>query len=206
MTSTTATTATHFRLPRVYAYARRYTEVGAMGATFPARPGFVPAPWTERLAAAAALIDHPAPAPMWVADQVGAAARHAGAFLERFSALAHQTEPGRRWEGPRPPADDAHNRALHIAAIAAALGCRPCPHLRVATAPTVAFLKLPLYRADCERGDATFRPPGDADRCDLCGRRGVSFFTPIALQAAGLVLVGELCAGCACLYANGAAA
>jgi hypothetical protein len=41
----------------------------------------------------------------------------------------------------------------------------------------------------------TWRPPAqDADRCDVCGRRGIARFTPFELATGPLVLCGECAA------------
>lgn len=67
---------------------------------------------------------------------------------------------------------------------------------------------LPVRRIDCQRCSATYRrPPADeADRCDLCGSRGITEFWPLRVAVAYWIVLGDTCQPCAHELGNPAAA
>lgn len=77
-------------------------------------------------------------------------------------------------------------------------GVEVCAHLRREPLQP-ALVLLAVRRVCCRRCVATVRrPPADeADRCDWCGARGVSTFTPVAATVGALVTIGDACAACA---------
>jgi hypothetical protein len=152
--------------------------------------------FSERLALARAMIAHgAAPTPVHLADQLRAAGSEVRQIHDRLGAELPALQPDRHWRArvDADPSDDV--RAILLAAV---MGCLPCPHLRHG-GPQPGIAKLPLRRVDCGRCAQTLRrpPAEDADRCDLCGRRGIVTFVPFAMRSGPLLVAGDACAGCA---------
>jgi hypothetical protein len=153
-------------------------------------------PFPARLAIAREMLDRPTRTPpTWMVDQLGAAVGGTRTFHERVGALLPVLEPERNW---RPLVTDP-TAEVTAYLTAAVLGCpgRLCCHLRRG-GPQPALAHLPLRRVDCLRCAGTIRrpPPEDADRCDVCGRHGVTTFTPI-VASRGPVTIGDACSDCA---------
>jgi len=147
--------------------------------------------------------------PTDLADQLGAATRDT---YQRFNVMAAVLPilEGRDWhrhavQHPNPSVDECHARTL-----AAIAGFTSCPHLRDRTAsPRPVYARMPLRRLDCERCTRTFRnpPPGEADRCDWCGKRGVIEFWPLVYTTGPMLVAGDACDDChAGLVPEGASA
>lgn len=152
--------------------------------------------FATRIALARMLIARGASPPaVHLADQLGAASGEARLFHDRIGALLPVVAPERPWYQRLDTSPSEDVRAYLLAAV---LDCTTvCIHLRRG-GPQPAFFQLPLRRADCTRCVGTIRrPPADeADRCDLCGARGVVIFQPFAVRLGPLV-VGDACRGCA---------
>ncbi|HZO30068.1 MAG TPA: hypothetical protein VFH48_29200 [Chloroflexota bacterium] len=136
------------------------------------------------------------PAPIHLANQFAAAGVEARGHHDRIAAVLPVLEPDRHWRQriDTSPPDDV--RAYLLAAV---LDCTTvCIHLRRG-GPQPAFFQLPLRRADCTRCVGTIRrsPADEADRCDLCGARGVVIFQPFAVRLGPTLVVGDACRGCA---------
>ncbi|MGH9001512.1 MAG: hypothetical protein ACRDYV_00120 [Acidimicrobiia bacterium] len=135
--------------------------------------------------------------PGHVVDQIGAASHDAHGLSHRLAATLRLLEPGRGWRetcGYTATPTDIEARIL-----VALLDVRTvCPHLRRA-APQPAWARLALHRLDCSRCLHTRRhpPPGEDDRCDWCGGRGVEVFTSVAFQRGPMLVLGDACDACA---------
>lgn len=134
--------------------------------------------------------------PLHLDDQLQAAEAEALTLSHRLLDALRTITPGRGWKAAtHPPSLDAEAHVL-----AAVLACLPrtCPHLRNG-GPQPAYAQLPLGRVDCTRCLHTLRlpPAEDADRCDLCGARGIAWFVPIALTSGPLTVIGDVCSACA---------
>ncbi len=158
------------------------------------------APFTERLAGARAFVAAAKagaipPPPVHLADQLLAATEDAHLIALRLSAALRVVDPDRGWRSATGDACDPGEVDARI--IAALAGCRLCPHLR--RGPQPATVCLALRRVECARCRQTYRkPPADEDdRCDWCGARGASLFTPVAFQRGPLVVIGDACDACA---------
>ncbi len=134
-------------------------------------------------------------------DQLGAATEDAHRLAHRLEDALRVVEPG-RWhaahncDGGLEPSIAAEAEARILAALGACT--HVCSHLRRG-GPQPAWVSLALHRVDCVRCCQTIRkpPPGDADRCDFCGRHGVTTFFPLAFQRGPMVVHGDACPGCA---------
>ena len=150
--------------------------------------------FTTRLAAARQLLawgDGP-PVPVRLDDQFKAASVDAGRLQERIGTVMPLVEPGRNWRQRQEPRPSTDMRAYLIAGLSSWTAL--CPHLRrEGSQPTI--VSLPLRRIDCERCVQTVRcPPADeADRCDLCGQRGVNMFHPFSVRWGPLLVMGDVC-------------
>ena len=73
-----------------------------------------------------------------------------------------------------------------------------CCHLKRG-GPQPAIVRLPLRRFDCGRCVRTLRRPrpDEADRCDVCGARGVVTFVPFAMRMGPALVLGDACPDCA---------
>jgi len=154
------------------------------------------APFQTRRAAARRMIARgTSPAPVHLADQYGAARDEARGLHDRVGALLPILQPDREWFH-RAHADPPNEVRAYL--LAAVLGCVPCCHLRRG-GPQPALVLLPLRRVACTRCAGTFRrlPPGDEDRCDVCGARGVVMFHPFACHIGPTIVAGDACPGCA---------
>ena len=157
------------------------------------------ATFPDRLALAHRLIARGAPSPAGhVADQLGAAGRETQQLHDRLGAVLPILEPDRNWRQriDPDPSDDVRAYVL-----AATLDCTTvCVHIRRG-GPRPAFVQLPLRRVDCGRCVGTVRrpPPNEADRCDVCGARGVTTFVPFALRQGPALVMGDACTDCAAL-------
>jgi hypothetical protein len=154
-------------------------------------------PFAARLALARRLIARGAsPAPVHLADQFGAATADARRQHDRLGAALPLIQPGRNWRQRIDPDPSDDIRAYILTAV---LDCtRVCVHLRRG-GPRPAFALLALRRVDCWRCVQTTRrpPPGEADRCDVCGARGIVTFVPFALRQGPALVVGDACHHCA---------
>jgi hypothetical protein len=105
-------------------------------------------------------------------------------------------QPDRRW---RQRVDVAPSDDVKALLLAAVFDCTTiCVHLRRG-GPQPAFVRLPLRRIDCERCAGTVRrpPPDEADRCDVCGARGVVTFVPLVANHGPALVLGDACSDCA---------
>lgn len=156
-------------------------------------------PFTERLAIARQLIaagPRAVTVPSHLHDQVEAAARECHQAVEQAGVIAALLEPDRRWrQSTRRGRDD--QRAHLLAAVLDTMR-NVCVHLR-REGPQPAYAQLPLRRLDCRRCVVTRRvpPPDDDDRCDVCGARGIDFFTPFVVASGALLISGDACLTCA---------
>ena len=155
-------------------------------------------PFIERLALARELVDHAseieAGVPTHRADQLEAAA-HEAAWLGRNTMRAVQAlELRRGWHALS--GYTSYQQKTYL--LAALLDASPCVHLR-REGPQPAFVRLALRRADCQRCIQVHRlpPPDEADRCDVCGERGVDWFVPFVVTMGSVVMGGEVCSECA---------
>jgi hypothetical protein len=155
-------------------------------------------PFTDRLAVARHLIARGA-APMLthLADQLGAAGREAHRLHERIGGVMQVVQPTRGW---RQRMDAALSDEVRAYLVAAVLGCLAdtCCHLRKG-GPQPALALLPLHRMVCQRCAGIVRRPlaDEADRCDVCGQRGVVTFHPFACHLGPTIVTGDACADCA---------
>ena len=134
--------------------------------------------------------------PAHVADQLDAARSEARMLHDRIGEALPILRPDREWFGriEIAPTDDVRAYLL-----AATLDCTTvCVHLRRG-GPRPAFFQFPLRRVDCGRCVGTLRrPPADeADRCDVCGHRGVVVFHPFAMRMGPALVLGDGCLACA---------
>jgi hypothetical protein len=154
-------------------------------------------PFADRLALARAKIARgAAPAPVHVADQLVSAGAEAGVAHDRLGAALPLIQPGRNWRQRIDPAPSDDVRAYILAAV---LECtRVCVHIRRG-GPRPSFALLALRRVDCWRCVQTMRrpPPDEADRCDVCGARGITTFVPFAMRQGPALVVGDACPDCA---------
>ena len=154
--------------------------------------------FATRLRFARALIAGGAtPAPAHLADQFDAASVEVRAAHDRLGAVLPILEPDRNWRQRLDSDPSAEVRAYLLAALIGCLGA-VCPHLRRG-GPRPAFARLPLRRVDCTKCLRTLRrpPPDEADRCDVCGARGVTTFHPFAGQHGPAMVMGDACPRCA---------
>ncbi len=120
--------------------------------------------------------------PTDLGDQLDAATRETQAHQDRLGKVLQFIEPDRDWRAVKgikgPLFDEATARQL-----AAIVGFQLCTHLRQTPAQPV-IARMPLRRLDCQRCILTVvRPPSDeGDRCDWCGRRGVTNFWPMSIN------------------------
>ena len=155
-------------------------------------------PFATRLRVACELIAHRAPPlPAHLTDQLDAAGREVRVLADRLGVALPLVMPDRSWFQSMDPSPSADARALLLAALLGCLGS-VCPHLKRG-GPQPAIGRLPLRRVDCARCLGTIRrpPPDDADRCDVCERRGVVTFSPFAVRQGPLLLIGDACQPCA---------
>jgi hypothetical protein len=137
-----------------------------------------------------------APLPIHEFDQVDAAGTEVRALHDRLSAVLPLLASDRAWRQrvDVSPSDDVR---AHI--LAAVLDCTTvCVHIRRG-GPRPAFVQLPLRRIDCQRCVGTIRrpPPDEADRCDVCGARGITTFVPFAGRHGPALVAGDACPACA---------
>jgi hypothetical protein len=165
--------------------------------------------FTDRLAIARRLVAAgPSVSPLspHVQDQFKAASSECKDKLHQAGFAAAVAEPHRGWR-QRTRGDDPEARTLLLAAMLDCMAAR-CPHLRKGSSPQPAFALLPLRRIDCQRCvGVRRRPPAeDGDRCDVCGSRGVTFFTPFAVACGAVLISGDACPSCASTLQIGEAA
>lgn len=137
-----------------------------------------------------------APVPVHVADQLDAAGREVRMLHDRLGTVLPLLEPHRSWRQRIDP-DPSDDVRAHL--LAAVLGTEAsCVHLRRG-GPQPAIIRLPLRRIDCTRCAQTLRrpPAGEADRCDVCGARGVAIFHPFAMRQGPAFVMGDGCPDCA---------
>lgn len=155
-------------------------------------------PWETRLALAAHLIERQKPTlpttlvDQALLDQALAATDDTTRVFETTAALLTRLDPATSWR--RTERDGTQYR---VAVLAAILGCAPCPHLRH-EGPQPAIAALAHRRLTCHRCTGTRRnpPPGEDDRCDFCGERGIRIFTAAAIQCGTILAVGDACHTC----------
>jgi hypothetical protein len=158
----------------------------------------LPSDFTDRLALARQLVARgAAQPPTHLADQLGAAGKEARGLHQRIGALAAVLHPERPW---RHRTDHAPSDEVRTYLLAAALGCMGdvCCHLRKG-GPQPALVLLPLHRVVCTRCAGIVRrpPPGEDDRCDVCGARGVVTFHPFSVHLGPTIVTGDACPACA---------
>jgi len=134
--------------------------------------------------------------PAHVADQLDAAGCEVRAMHDRLGTLLPDVEPGRRWYSCQDvyPSDEV--RAYLTAVL---LGCvNVCMHVHRG-GPRPAIARLLLGRIDCELCSRTiYRPPSeDDDACDICGRHGVTVFSPFCVRMGPTIIGGDCCSDCA---------
>jgi hypothetical protein len=153
-------------------------------------------PFPIRLAAARQMIARGAAGvPGDLADQFAAATGETRQITDRLGDLMPVLQPDRHWRQRVEAQPSDTTRAYLLAGI---LGCSAvCPHLKRG-GPQPAVVRLALGRTDCTRCVGTLRlpPPEDADRCDLCGRRGVITFVPFAMRQGPTLVMGDACLPC----------
>ena len=152
----------------------------------------------SRLALARALIAHGASRlPGHLADQLEAAGSEARTLHDRMGAVLPILEPERQWHHRSDSSPSTDTKAFLLAAVLGSLQT-VCCHLRKGGVQP-AFVNLALRRIDCIRCSATIRrpPPDEADRCDVCGIRGVVTFALFALRMGSALVAGDACLVCA---------
>lgn len=144
----------------------------------------------ERRALARQVLETYLPLPSWVVDQLDAAAAEAWRrfMVPAGAVFAYGAER-----------DGDEGRAAMELLIAATIDCEACCHIRRARGPVPMLVALPLHLALCERCSRTVRnpPPGEEDRCDLCGSRGNTSFTPFQASLGSAVVGGDAGPCCA---------
>lgn len=130
-------------------------------------------------------------------DQLQAATRETRDFFDRFAALLPRLDPERKWERTEGERSSVDAFARMLAAIGTG-HCRPCSHLKRG-GPQPAIVRLAVHRIDCQRCISTWRRPPDdeSDRCDWCGKRQVTTFTPMHIAHGPLMVLGDACEECA---------
>jgi hypothetical protein len=99
-------------------------------------------------------------------------------------------------------------RVTGVPILAAILGCTPCAHYHWQRAEGGTAM-LALRRVMCERDDCFLAATplvvtsADDDRCDWCGRHGVSGFTPVETHLGPTRVVGDSCLDCLSLLKGG---
>lgn len=148
----------------------------------------------DRLELARRLIARGSTPPSHVVDQMDAAARETAAQMGIAGVLLTLTQPDRGWRHKH----QGSTPEQQVYLTAALLGCCPCIHIR-RSGPQPVVVSLPLKRIDCRRCAGTLRKPptGDADRCDLCGSRGISWFIPFVAAIGPTLIAGDVCQSCA---------
>ena len=130
-------------------------------------------------------------------DQVEAAVRDSRRIASDAARLVRLLQSDRGWCERTQSAMETEQRVYVLAAL---LDCvrATCIHLR-REGPQPAFVQLPLRRVVCRRCVAILRKPPaeDADRCDVCGERGVERFVAFLLNNGPLVMGGDVCPSCA---------
>src|SRR5207253_2876816 len=127
-------------------------------------------------------------------DQLQAAARETEEQAGAAGVFLRLVQPDRNWRQMRRGPTDEQQVYL----TAALLGCLPCVHLRW-SGPQPVVASLPLRRLDCRRCAQALRAPptDDGDRCDVCGDRGISWFTPFLVAVGPTLIGGDACPRCA---------
>lgn len=157
----------------------------------------------ERLADAKAFIsawretDQPKP-PSYLEDQLRAATEEAHNTSHRY-AVAATTLLKETWKEYYNCEGEAE-LPLEVDArfLVAVTGPALCCHLRSGK-PEPVVARLALHRLDCFRCAETVRrpPTGEDDRCDWCGKRGVTMFKPVGIQRGPVLAIGDACYECA---------
>lgn len=157
------------------------------------------APYDDRLAAVRALLaeldEIPGLPPVDLADQLLAATRDANGIIKRLQPALAILEPHHPRRLVEVAAGVDAQREIMARTLAAAAWFRYCPHM---STPQPAVARMALRRIDCRRCVNTIvKPsPDEADRCDWCGRRGVTTFWDLAYQAGPWLVLGDACDGC----------
>ena len=154
-------------------------------------------PFAMRLSLARELISRGAPSfAGHVADQLAAASRDTRALTENLAVVLPLLAPERTWRQRLDTSPSDETRAYLFAAV---LDCaEACCHLKRG-GPQPAIIRLPPRRTDCSRCAQTVRraPSDEADRCDVCGCRGVVTFHPFAVRMGPALIAGDGCPSCA---------
>ena len=168
----------------------------------PGWPRLAGTPFETRRALAEAMLEAPfdrSPATVAERDQFHAAHREVRLGMGQVATLlplvAPLVTPGRRWYAQETTLEGERSARL----LAALLGCATvCQHLREG-GPQPVIARLALRRLDCRRCATTWRnPPADeADRCDVCGTRGVTTFSEFEAATGLVVMLGNACMACA---------
>jgi len=156
-------------------------------------------PFAARLARARALIaqDSGAGPPTSLRDQVEAATRDVDRVRGDAAQVLRTVFPHRGWQ-EKTLSSTADEACAYV--LAAILDCArfTCEHLRQ-EGPQPAFAQLPLRRLVCRRCIPIMPMPPleEADRCDMCGERGVTWFVPLQVARGPVLVLGDVCPACA---------
>jgi hypothetical protein len=157
-----------------------------------------PASFPDRLRLARELVARGARLqPVHLADQHDAARDEARGLHDRIGELLPAVRPDRPWFYRSQTDAPDEVRSYLLASVMGCLG-NVCCHLRK-SGPQPALVLLPLARIVCTRCAGIIRrpPPEDADRCDVCGARGVTIFSPFACHIGPMIVSGDACPACA---------
>jgi hypothetical protein len=150
--------------------------------------------FTERLELARHLVAHGSTPPAHELDQLDAAARETREQIGVVGVLLTLAQPTRGWRHAHRSGTPEQQAYL----TAALLGCRSCIHIR-RSGPQPVVATLALRRIDCRRCANTLRRPSadDGNRCEMCDRRGISWFVPFVAAMGPLLVAGDVCQSCA---------
>lgn len=134
----------------------------------------------------------------WV-DQIDAAAAEMEPEFWRINRALRDVDPERGWRTRHPDPHSPIGREVAARALTAATGCKPCAHLLAASGGLPNYTMLAARRAVCRAclASVVAPPAAEDDCCDWCRARGISRFTPIALQIGPALLIGDACEQCA---------
>ncbi len=150
----------------------------------------------QALAEAGALLDRTT-LPVGLADQLNAAASDTRRLFARFVAATAIVNPDLT-PGGLPAAQTGKVHEVLARTIAAMPEFALCSHLRRAPGQP-GVVRMALRRLDCHRCMATSvnPPPGEDDRCDWCGRHGITTFWPVSYTLGLILAYGDACGDCA---------
>lgn len=131
--------------------------------------------------------------PVYIMDQLDAAARDANSVHKSFGRLLMAELPEKNWK----QLTDTPDLEQVCRLVAAGMLNDYCFHLRKNPHQPM-WTRLPIHRSDCVKCLQTVvKPPVDEDdRCDWCGIRGVETFYPKSVQLGHLIVTGDACKDC----------